>query len=151
MNDNALATRCSLLSLRQASRVITAFLDRHLKPAGLTSTQFSILAALQESPGIGMQVLAETLILDRTSLVRALQPLTSKGYINQHKCADHARKLALRLSPLGSSKLEEAFQRWSLAEALVNQSLNLLTPAGVCATLTEVTNTLRSQTAVCPD
>ena len=42
---------CTCLAVRQAARHVTQFYDRHLAPAGLRTTQFSILARLQAARG----------------------------------------------------------------------------------------------------
>jgi len=60
-----------------------AFYDRFLALAGLSSVQFSLLAEIHSAPGIAMQTLSKQLVMDRMSIVCAIQPLTRTGFIEQ--------------------------------------------------------------------
>jgi DNA-binding MarR family transcriptional regulator len=119
MNAPNTSLECSFLALAQASRRLKTYFDRHLSTAGITSTQFNILSELLKQPGIGMLELSELIALDRTSLVRALQPLIRRGYVLQFKKTNHSRKLALQLSAQGSAKCNEAAAFWARAEDLL--------------------------------
>lgn len=116
-NPDSLAPFCNCLALRQAARHITVLYDRHLAQAGLSTSQFSILAAIHAAPGIGMQELSEQLVMDRTSLVRAIKPLTRDGWVQQLPAADHSRKLVFSLSADGAAKYGEAHEHWTRAQA----------------------------------
>ena len=66
---------CNCFATRQAARSITRFYERHLTPTGLTSAQFGILSLLEETPSRPMGEMASVLGMQRTTLLRALQPL----------------------------------------------------------------------------
>lgn len=108
---------CNCLAVRQAARSISALYDRHLAPIGLSSSQFSILAAINEAPGIAVQELADVLVMDRTSMVRALQPLTRDGYLLQQPDPAYPRKLLLSLTAAGSATYQQAHMHWLAAQA----------------------------------
>jgi DNA-binding MarR family transcriptional regulator len=108
---------CNCLAVRQAARAISALYDRHLAPTGLSSSQFSILAAIHETPGIPVQELADLLVMDRTSMVRALQPLTRDGYVVQQPDPAYSRKLLLSLTAEGRSTYKQGRKHWLAAQA----------------------------------
>lgn len=71
-------------AVRQAARRLSQLYERHLSAAGLTPTQFSILGALGArgangvsagalAPSLTMAQLARTMVMDRTTLLRAAQ------------------------------------------------------------------------------
>ena len=50
--------------------------------AGLTAAQFTIVAAIGRRPGVQMADLADAMVMDRTTLVRALKPLQRDGIVD---------------------------------------------------------------------
>src|SRR5262249_25752815 len=94
--------------LRRASRAISRFYEAAFAPLDLTATQFSLLVAVNLGGPIPLSRLADALVLDRTSLYRAIKPLV--------------RRRCLRIQPgrarrEGPASLTEA-GRQLLAEAL---------------------------------
>lgn len=108
---------CNCFAARQAARALTRDYERHLAPSGLTSSQFSILILIDERPGVGMRELADELVMDRTSLVRALKPLQRDGLVAVGAAvAGGPRQNALSLTPAGLAKLTEAEPLWNKAQ-----------------------------------
>jgi hypothetical protein len=66
---------CNCLALRQAARHVTQFYDQCLAPAGLRTTQLSILAKLKRLGPLTINALARELVMDRTTLGRTMLPL----------------------------------------------------------------------------
>jgi len=108
---------CNYFALRQATRAVSIIYDRHIEKAGITSTQYSILRAIHNRPGITMQELAETMVMDRTVALRAIQPLTRGGLVQLKPAPDLARKQSLSLTKDGESKLAESEAHWHDAQA----------------------------------
>jgi len=54
MNSIPSLGSCNLFSLRQAARFVSQLYERHLAPVALTSSQFTILAMLEQWPGVTM-------------------------------------------------------------------------------------------------
>jgi DNA-binding MarR family transcriptional regulator len=108
---------CNCFALRQAARTVTALYDRHLEKAGLTTSQHSLLAVIAHNPGIATQELSELMVMDRTTLVRALKPLSRDGYLQQLPDAVNSRKLVFTLTEEGRRKYDEAHQYWLQAQA----------------------------------
>jgi DNA-binding MarR family transcriptional regulator len=114
-----MATRnllCNCFAARQAARALTRAYERHLAPTGLTSSQFSILVTLEDMPGVGMRELAEEMVMDRTSLVRALQPLQRDGLVAVAASPGDARQKVYVLTPAGHAKAAEAAAHWEKAQ-----------------------------------
>jgi DNA-binding MarR family transcriptional regulator len=109
--------QCHCFALRQAARYVSALYDRHLAPSGLATSQYSLLAVIHAYPGIGMQQLSERLVMDRTSLVRAIKPLARDGYVQQAPAPDNSRKLVFSLTAAGQAKFKEARACWVQAQA----------------------------------
>ena len=107
---------CNCFAARQASRVVTQLYERHLGAAGITSAQFTILYQVDRNPGVTMSELAEALVMDRTTLVRALKPLQRDGLLTSEPGDKATRTLRLSLSGTGSRKLAEALPRWQEAQ-----------------------------------
>ncbi|KQZ81109.1 DNA-binding MarR family transcriptional regulator [Pseudomonas sp. BT76 TE3572] len=109
------ADLCHCLAARRHARLLTRLYDRHLFAAKLTVSQFSTLALINEHPGILIAELAEVMVMERTTLVRALKPLQNEGYVASH--AEGPRSaIRLSLSAQGRAKLEEAEPYWKAAQ-----------------------------------
>lgn len=106
---------CHCLAARRNARYLTRLYDRHLAPASLTVSQFSILGVINSAPGISIADLAKSMVMERTTLVRALKPLQSVGYIRSFKESGTAA-IQLELSASGSAKLAEAEPFWEAAQ-----------------------------------
>jgi DNA-binding MarR family transcriptional regulator len=108
---------CNCFAARQAARAITRTYERHLAPAGLTSSQFTLLVLLEDRPGIGMRELSEDMVMDRTSLVRALKPLQRDGLVAVAASAEDSRQNVYVLTPAGHAKTAQAGELWANAQA----------------------------------
>ena len=73
------ADTCNCLAVRQAARHITQYYDQFLAPAGLRTTQFSILAKLKRRGPQTINALARDMVMDRTTLGRNILPLNARG------------------------------------------------------------------------
>ena len=93
---------CNCLAVRQAARHVTQFYDQCLAPAGLRSTQFSILAKLQRHGPVSINALADQLVMDRTTLGRTMLPLVRDGLIILESAAADRRSKELRHTRAGA-------------------------------------------------
>jgi DNA-binding MarR family transcriptional regulator len=103
---------CLCLHLQRAARAVARHFDDALRPAGLTSGQFSLLMSLNrpEPPTIGM--VAATLAMDRTTLTANLKPLERRGLVTQSVDARDRRSRRLRLTEDGERTLAAAVPIW---------------------------------------
>ena len=117
---------CHCTALRQAARQATLLYDRHLAPAGLTSGQFAILAQVATWPaGASPSVaeLARALVLDRTALARALQPMVRDRLIQLGHASEDQRVRLVQLTATGRKRLSEASGLWLAAQERYAQAL----------------------------
>ena len=113
---------CTCANLRKATRVITQAFDAALQPTGLKATQFTVLATLARQGDGPLTLLAETLVMDRTTLTRNLKPLVRKGLIRiDHEEDQRIRKVVL--TEAGRSQFETALSHWKRTQARIRQQL----------------------------
>ncbi|MDD2920985.1 MAG: MarR family winged helix-turn-helix transcriptional regulator [Anaerolineales bacterium] len=113
---------CVGFNTRRATRLITQYYDKALAPAGLRSTQYSLLSALSMMGEALMQDLASMLATDRTTLTRNLSPLLKMGLIEVSAGSDRRIRL-IKIAPKGISALERALPYWQKAQSRIVDSL----------------------------
>jgi DNA-binding MarR family transcriptional regulator len=106
---------CYCGSLRQATRAITQLYDQHLKPSGLTITQFGLLRLLSSFPDMTSGAMAAAMVMDSTTLTRTLAGLKRQGLIAAEPGEDK-RERHWRLSKEGRDVLELAMPYWKAAQ-----------------------------------
>jgi DNA-binding MarR family transcriptional regulator len=106
---------CYALAARKSDRHLSRLYDSHLAPAGLSVSQFAILGMLKAHGPLKIAELADRLIMERTSLVRALKPLQASGWIVVER-ANNDRAFDVMLSPSGLKKFAEAMPLWAEAQ-----------------------------------
>ena len=107
---------CNCFALRQAARHVTRLYEHHLADAQLTSAQFSILGALHEGGPMTMADLAGVMVMDRTTLLRAMKPLQREDLLKSASSPEDPRQLVFTLSPAGERKLKQAVPLWNKAQ-----------------------------------
>ena len=132
---------CTCLAVRQAARRITQFYDQHLAPAGLRTTQFSILARLRRQGPMTINVLADELVMDRTTLGRNILPLEREGLISIEPGRRDRRSKELRLTEAGAERLEAARKGWREAQTQFAAAFGEERTIGLRAVLREVSAT----------
>ncbi|HEY1998916.1 MarR family winged helix-turn-helix transcriptional regulator [Paraburkholderia sp.] len=103
-------------AIRQAARYVSQLYDRHLAPVGLTITQFSIMNKLRRAGSMTMRQLADAMVMERTTLVRALQPLQRDGLVSGRNATSRGRGLSLSLTPDGQARFAAARLCWRAAQ-----------------------------------
>src|SRR3974377_1291953 len=108
---------CMCLAVRRAARNVTASYDQFLAPAGLRTTQFSILAKLKRQGPMTINALAAEMVMDRTTLGRNILPLERDGLIRVEPLPSDRRSKALHLTKDGEKRFEAACAGWVKAQA----------------------------------
>jgi DNA-binding MarR family transcriptional regulator len=103
-------------AIRQAARYVTQLYDRHLAHVGLKITQFSIMMRLHGRKWITMKELADLMVMERTTLVRAIQPLQRDGIVFTEPSRSNRRVLLVMLTTLGEERLVQAGAHWHAAQ-----------------------------------
>ena len=110
---------CTCGSLRKASRRISQFYDTALAPAGIKSTQFSILSEVESGSIAGpvtMCELASAMVMDRSTLGHNLRPLERDELVVLRQARHDRRKRYVELTAKGKSLLPRARRLWRRAE-----------------------------------
>jgi len=127
--------------VRQAARHITQLYDQHLADVGLRTTQFSILAKLKRQGTTTINGLAESMVMDRTTLGRNILPLERDGLISITPGAKDRRSKELRLTEAGADRLRAAVDGWKRAQKDFAAAFGDERTVGLRALLREVTAT----------
>jgi DNA-binding MarR family transcriptional regulator len=106
---------CNCLALRQAARHVSQVYDAHLAPVGLKTTQYSILAKLNRLGPLSINELAKLMVMDRTTLGRAVRPL-ERDKLLAIGGDDDGRKRNLKLTAAGQTRLKAAAAKWREAQ-----------------------------------
>ena len=108
-------------AIRQAARYVSQLYDRHLAKVGLTITQFSLLGRLKRTGPLTMKQLAEAMRMQRTTLVRTIQPLRRNGLVSSETLGADARTLSIALTAAGEERLKVGRGHWYAAQAEFEQ------------------------------
>lgn len=114
---------CNCFVVRAAARHVSQLYDQFLAPTGLRTSQFSILAKLKQKGPVTINVLAEDMVVDRTTLGRNILPLVRDGLIRIETTAADRRAKELHLTRAGAKRLEAARKGWSAAQARFETAL----------------------------
>lgn len=104
-------------AIRQAARYVSQRYDRHLENVGLTITQFSLMGRLKHTGPMTMKQLAEAMRMQRTTLVRTIQPLRRNGLVTSEILGADARALSIALTAAGEERLQTGRMHWYAAQA----------------------------------
>ena len=108
---------CDCFNLRWISRVVTSFYERRLGGTGMRYTQTPILARLAAGPA-KMAELSDWLAVERTALLRTLQPLLDEGYVRRQAAA-RGRGWEFSVTAAGRRRLAELRPEWERVQAEV--------------------------------
>jgi len=128
---------CSCFAARRTARTITQHYEQHLKPSGLTVTQFTLLAMLSLAGPQPLSRFAGRLGLDRTTLTRNLKPLRDRGWVTESATGDRRVRL-LAITKRGTTAARAALPHWreaqrSIARRLGADTIDALAAASVAS------------------
>ena len=104
------------MRLRKATRRVSQIYDRHLEAAGLTITQYGLLAYLAATGETTIGALAEKLAMDPTTLTRNLRPLIRQGLVTHESDRRDRRVRCVNLSVAGREAFDAARPLWRAAQ-----------------------------------
>lgn len=105
-------TSCACFNLRKAARAVTQLYDDALRPSGLRTTQFTLLALLAGHGAMGVNELAAASVTDRTTLTRNLAVLEREGLVRTRAANADARIRLAELTDFGRERLSVALPLW---------------------------------------
>jgi len=116
---------CACYNLRRASRAVTQLFDAYFDEIGLKSTQFTVLATLAHADDAPptIRALADTLVLEQSSLSRNLAVLERLGFVRLVPGEHDRRERIVCLTRAGRSALARGFPIWRKAQAAIASAL----------------------------
>jgi DNA-binding MarR family transcriptional regulator len=133
---------CVCATARMAARSLTRVYDRALEPAGIRTSQFSILARLLEEGPLSVTHLAGRLAMDRTTLARDLGPLERRGLVTVSVGTDRRVRMAA-LTAAGHRLVDEVRPLWREVQRDVRSQLG-------ADRVARLMDELRAATAISP-
>jgi DNA-binding MarR family transcriptional regulator len=115
MTRRELLARCACFDLRKATRAVSRLYDDCLRPLGLNITQYSLLRVIESEPQISVSTLGRYMVMDRTSVTRALAPLERDRLIRSRVGSDK-RKRIVSLTKKGTKLIADAKSHWDEAQ-----------------------------------
>ncbi|MBR8183770.1 winged helix-turn-helix transcriptional regulator [Burkholderia sp. Tr-862] len=128
-------------AIRQAARRISQFYERYLSRAGVTPSQYSILALLRERPGLTMATLSAVLVIERTALLRALKPLIGAALVTG-RMEPRCRRQTFALTEHGEARIADAHVHWLAAQQAFEQRFGSTQAARLRDELFRITHNL---------
>jgi DNA-binding MarR family transcriptional regulator len=106
--------QCPAIRVRTAGRMLARLYDEALRDLGLEMSQMPVLAAFAIRGERGFQVTeaARALVMDRTSITRAIRPLERRGLLRVARCPDDARSKIVLITRAGERTVRAAYPRW---------------------------------------
>jgi DNA-binding MarR family transcriptional regulator len=115
---------CLCLHAQRAARSLARRFDLALKPAGITSGQFSLLMSLNRPKPPNLGSVAALLVMDRTTLTANLKPLERRGLVEMTPAETDKRARLLSLTPAGRAVLAGALPIWLDLHAAIEAGLS---------------------------
>jgi len=116
------AASCACGNLRRATRAVTQLYAKIMESSGLQPTQFTLLVACAVAGSVPITVLADALVMDRTTLTRNIKLLTKQGLVRVVE-GDDRRVRIVELSREGRNALARALSLWEKAQARMVEGL----------------------------
>ena len=128
------AKTCICFNLRRGARAVTQYFDALFQEHGLRATQFTLLDAiylmeLNHQP-VTISVLAEGLVMDRTTLARNLKPLEREGLVEVEPGQDQRTRI-ITLTDAGRAKLAQVLVLWEEGQAHFTEMLGAANMVGL--------------------
>jgi DNA-binding MarR family transcriptional regulator len=117
MTRQELLARCACFDLRKATRAVSRLYDDCLRPSSLNITQYSLLRVIEGEPQISVSTLGRYMVMDRTSVTRALVPLERDGLVRSDAGSDKRTRI-VSLTKKGAKLLANARPRWENAQKI---------------------------------
>jgi DNA-binding MarR family transcriptional regulator len=119
---------CTNFKLRQLTRRVTQHFDRIVAPAGLKTTQYSLLSHIERLGPVPPGELARAMTMDPSTLTRNLKPLIKLGWAALGPGVN-GRSRVVTATAAGRAKRAEAARQWKRAQLDLNARLGNATVA----------------------
>jgi DNA-binding MarR family transcriptional regulator len=142
---NELLAECACFDLRKATRAVSRMYDDFLRDEGLNITQFSVLRLICTEKALSILTLGRYMVMERTSITRALAPLERDGLINSRPGADKRIRM-VSVTNKGRKLIEEAEPKWRQAQEALMETVGENRWHAMCTLLRDTTRMVRHRT-----
>lgn len=115
---------CACFNLQKATRAVSQFYNKILKPSGLRGTQYTILRVLAVIDSGSITNIANRMVVDRTTLTRNLRPLEKRKLVKIVPGKDQ-RSREVRLTQKGKDTLITAIPLWEEAQKRFSEGMGM--------------------------
>jgi DNA-binding MarR family transcriptional regulator len=141
---NELLTECACFDLRRATRAVSRMYDDFLRDAGLNVTQFSLLRQIGAEKELSISTLGRYMVMDRTSITRALAPLERDGLVHSRPGADKRIRI-VSVTNKGRRLVEGAAPKWRQAQEALIETIGEDRWRAMCPLLRDTTRMVRQR------
>ena len=120
--DMSAVENCVCFNLRWVTRAVTQFYDAEMRRHGIRPTQGTLLLALNAKESWNMAELSDCLGLERTTLVRNLQPLQRDGLVTADG-GGRGNRVELTITAKGRKQVEKFMPAWRAAQSAMVKTL----------------------------
>lgn len=117
-----LLAECACFDLRKAARAVSRMYDEFLRDQGLNVTQFSLLRLIGAEKELSISTLGDCMVMERTSITRALAPLERDRLIQSRPGADKRIRIVF-LTNKGRKLVTDAEPKWRRAQAALMEAI----------------------------
>ncbi|MGF1482988.1 MAG: MarR family winged helix-turn-helix transcriptional regulator [Opitutales bacterium] len=114
---------CVAFNVKKLARHVSSMYDHALRPYGITSGQFVLLAVLKSEGPCSVKELAEHLAVERTVMSRNVRPLIDEGLIEMTQSSTDRRYRSVSLTEKGAELLVRATEGWQQANGVLRKRL----------------------------
>ena len=139
---NELLAECACFDLRKATRAVSRMYDDFLRDAGVNVTQFSLLRLIRTEKEISVSTLGRYMVMDRTSITRALAPLERDTLIKSRSGADKRIRM-VSLTKKGRKLVEDAEPKWRRAQEALLEAIGEDRWSAMCSLLRDTARMVR--------
>jgi DNA-binding MarR family transcriptional regulator len=115
---------CAFANVRMLGRIVGAFYDDMLKPAGLRASQLALLWAIAAREPVDQKALGRITETDQTTLSRTVEGLRVDGFVLVEPGQDRRTRI-IRLSPRGRRAFARALPHWNEAQRVLAAAVSL--------------------------
>ena len=138
MHHESMSGPCACTTLRKAARAVGRVYDEALAGRGMTTAQFAIRRHVARGGSVPLSRLADSLVMDRTSLYRALAPVEARGWVAVSPGPGKSRLAAL--TDQGRAALDDAEGDWEAVQRRIIGTMGPENWAGLEAGLRALTD-----------
>ncbi len=108
--------------VQRAARILSGRYNLHMRESGITIAQYTLLRNIEALQPVSMTKLAQTLVMDRTSVTRVIAPLLAQKLI-QAAVGEDRRVRNLKLTKKAERLIPIAQKSWKKAQQEIHDTI----------------------------